>query len=405
MKVQAKNYIWLLITIVVFVFCLYEINIGYNPTNVNEINDNLSVFILPFIGFIAFLLGCYLSALIVENAIYKIDKYCGVLFLTIISIILFITDFTTFEENKLIQYISGKKFSRVGALTAIGVAAILSGFIDNFGLRLGSEAMSETLTLTTIGTFSKHNKFLEYERSIKDNLLKINSWVKGDWRKVMNHVLRFQDEISKNKKMSDLTSALSSFDCSAINVPTELLKNRSLTNEYIDNLRSKYDILDESKGMIGNTFSSFIGSLRGAGIAGMLLYLTSFDDVDTGDVSLEKTFSGILNKFKPMLEGIFLIIGCLIPILLNIAMKRNDCNNSYIWIILLLIFVFITLMLFYSYYDSHELTTENKSKGISNTLKELKIRYKINSKYDKKMNEEIDNFLIKIQKLSNSTSA
>lgn len=405
MKFQVKNYTILLATIIIFIFCLYEIDLDYDPENTDDINDDIFVLILPFVGLLAFLIGCYVSALIVENRTAKIDKYCGVIFLSIISTIFFISNMTTFEHNKLVQYTSGKKFTKVGALTGLAVVAVLSGFVDNFGLRLGSEAMSNKLSFSFLGFLSKHKEFAQHSKSIEDNLKTINKWAENDWRKVMNHVLRFEGEISKDKKMSDLTDALSKFKGQAIDIPKEILKDRNLTNKYVDNLRKKYELIDDSKGMFGNTFSNFIGSLRGAGLASMLVYITSFDEIDTGDKRLEKTFSARFHKITPLLTGIFVVIGCLIPIMLNVAMKRTESNNTYIWSILSVIVILIIASLFYSYLNTHEMTTKDKAMGVSNTLEELKVRYKINKIYNNKLNEDIDGFIQKLNDIANSVSA
>ena len=178
-----------------------------------------------------------------------------------------------------------------------------------------------------------------------------------------------------------------------------------MTNKYVDNLRKKYELIDDSKGMFGNTFSNFIGSLRGAGLASMLVYITSFDEIDTGDKRLEKTFSTRFHKLTPLLTGIFVVIGCLIPIMLNVAMKRTESNNTYIWSILSVIVILIIASLFYSYLNTHEMTTKDKAMGVSNTLEELKVRYKINKIYNNKLNEDIDGFIQKLNDIANSVSA
>ena len=148
----------------------------------------------------------------------------------------------------------------------IGIGAIVFGFIDNFGMRLGTEALDSIFVHTFLGPLSKHTKFYKYQKNIQENFEIINKWTEHDWRKVMNHVLRFKDEISKNKKMQDLTNVIKSYDCDKLKIPKELLKDRNETNEYVDNLRSKYDIINGSKAMLGNTFSNFCAGLLGAGL-------------------------------------------------------------------------------------------------------------------------------------------
>jgi hypothetical protein len=51
------------------------------------------------------------------------------------------------------------------------------------------------------------------------------------------------------------------------------------------------------------------------------------------------------------------------------------------------------------------MTTKNKANGISNTLEELKVRYKINKKYDNSLNEDIDSFIRKMNDVAHSVSA
>ena len=215
----------------------------------------------------------------------------------------------------------------------------------------------------------------------------------------MNHVLRFRNEISKNKKMKDLTNVIDSYKCDPLNIPKEILKDRNLTNEYVDNLRNKYDIINGSKGMLGNTFSNFCAALLGAGIIGLFTYLTAYDNINIGDDNLEKDYSEIIENFLPIFEAIFITIGCLIPIFLNIAMKssKSDNNNLYSWIIILILLVIIVSIMFISNKNITTMTSENKKNGIINTLNILKKRYNINSNNENSLNNSIDNFLENIK--------
>lgn len=397
------NYLIILIFLICIITCLYLINktdIKPEELDIEKHNDNTNFksFLFSSIIILSFFGGCYFSALIVENEEVKIDKYCGIFYLLLIGIILLITNFTVFTKEKIDDYISGKKFSKIGVIMFIGIGAIVFGFIDNFGMRLGTEALDSIFVHTFLGPLSKHTKFYKYQKNIQENFEIINKWTEHDWRKVINHVLRFKDEISKNKKMQDLTNVIKSYDCDKLKIPKELLKDRNETNEYVDNLRSKYDIINGSKAMLGNTFSNFCAGLLGAGVIGLFTYLTAFDNIDIGDNELQKDYSNIVEKFSPILEAVFITIGCLIPVFLNIAMKNSstDNNNLYSWLIIYFILLVIIIMMYFSYKNRQVMTSENKKNGIKNTLEMLKTRYDITEQNEKTLNNEINNFLKKI---------
>ena len=361
-------------------------------------NHNFKSFLLSAVILVSFFGGCYFTALIVENHETSLDKYCGIIYLLLIGLILLITNFTVFDKEKIEEYISGKKFSKVGVIMFIGIGAIIFGFIDNFGMRLGTEALDDVFVQAFLSPLSQHTKFNKHKDNIEENFKIINKWTEHDWRKVMNHVLRFKDEISKNKKMQDLTNVIKSYQCDPLDIPKNILKNKEETNEYVDNLRSKYDIIHGSKGMLGNTFSNFCAGLLGAGIIGLFTYLTAYDNVDIGDNKLQKDYSDIVEKFSPILEAVFITIGCLIPVFLNIAMKNSstDNNNFNSWLIIYTVLFIIIIMMYFSYKKISIMTTENKKNGIINTLNILKKRYNINENNEKVLINEVDEFINKI---------
>ena len=399
---RGFNYTFLSLSVIIFIICLFKIGSHDIPTSISNDEEkengvdnkiNIKTFLLPCIVLLCFFVGCYYSALIVENVDVKIDKYCGIFYLIFIGLILLVTNFTVFDKEKLLKYIGGKKFSKIGVIMFIGIGAIIFGFIDNFGMRLGTEALDDIFVQSFLSPLSVDTRFTKHQDNIQENFKIINKWNEHDWRKVMNHVLRFKDEISKNKKMSDLTNVLDSFGCEALKIPKEVLKNRNTTNNFVDNLRSKYDIIEGSKGMLGNTFSNFCAGLLGAGVIGLFTYLTSYDDMDVGDDKLEH-YKNIVEKISPILEAVFILIGCLIPVFLNIAMKRSDFNNNSrtCWIIICVVLLAILFMMYYSYKNIETMTIDNKKNGIKNTLNKIKLRYDINDKNNTNLNTKIDNF-------------
>jgi Ca2+/Na+ antiporter len=361
----------------------------------------VNLFIFPSIIIFSFFGGCYLSSLIVENEINIFDKYCGIFYLLLIGLILLISNFVVFTKEKLLELTAGTKFSKVGVIMVLGIGAIIFGFIDNFGMRLGTEALDNLFVQSFLNPLSTHFDFENYKENIKDNFGIINEWTEHDWRKVMNHVLRFKSEISKNKSMKDLSDALKTYNCKPLNIPKTILEDKDNTNRYVDNLRTKYDIIDGSKAMLGNSFSNFCAALLGAGVAGIFTVLTSFDEYNVGDNKLEENFNDIVEKFTPFIEACFILIGCLIPIILNIAMKRSstDHNNIFAWSIIFVLLLVILLTMYASYKLTSKMTRLNKQNGIIKTLTDLKLRYHINSNVDKKLNNEINIFLNTISNL------
>lgn len=73
-----------------------------------------SFFALPTIIIFSFFAGCYFSSLIVENEVNKIDKYCGILYLLLVGIILLLSNFFIFTQERLLKLAAGTKFSKVG---------------------------------------------------------------------------------------------------------------------------------------------------------------------------------------------------------------------------------------------------------------------------------------------------
>ena len=241
-------------------------------------NKLLNKFILPLIAMVSFFVACYfVSVLITSGQETGKDKYSGIFFLVIVGIILTIFNIYILSKDKIINYIKGKKFSLIGMFMALGVSSIVFGFLDNFGMKLGTEALDDTFLQTFLSPFSTDNRFLDHKDNIKDNLKIINEWASGNWRRIINQVLRFEDIIGKDKRLKDLSNSIKKFNCSKLIVPDDILKDRNITNDYVDNLKDKYDIIDGSKAMLGNTFSDFIGAILGAGLINLFIYSTGYD--------------------------------------------------------------------------------------------------------------------------------
>ena len=362
-------------------------------------NKLLNKFILPLIAMVSFFVACYFVSLLIANG-EKVgkDKYSGIFFLVIVGIILTIFNIYVLSKDKLINYIKGKKFSLLGMFMALGVSSIVFGFLDNFGMKLGTEALDNTFLQAFLSPFSKDNRFVKYKDNIKDNLKIINEWNSSDWRKVMNQVLRFKDYISQDKRMKDLSKNITNFNCSKLNIPKEILKNVDLTDDYVDNIRDKYDIIDGSKAMLGNTFSDFIGAILGAGLINLFIYSTGYDGSITGDDDVDNSFfMKHLNSYMPLLEAIFIALGCLVPVFLNIAMNRksNKINNFFSWLVVGIVGIIIIIMMYLSSKGLKKMTIVEKQKSIKKSLESIKDRVDLNSSNENELDlyNKVTNFL------------
>ena len=401
------NYSILVSSILVFILSILSIQyLTLDENNLNKLindtsNETIIRTILPIISIFSFFIGCYFVSLIVENANTFFDKYSGIFYLLLIAVILLYMNATSLKTDFIREYIKGKKFSSIGVLIVIGIGSILFGFIDNFGMKLGTEALDDIFLQGFLAPFSRDTRFMKHKNNISKNLEIMNTWAANDWAKVVNHTLRFKDDISKNKKFKDLDNAIKSFNCKKLDIPQDILKDKKVTNDYVDNIRSQYLVIDGSKSMMGNTFSNFCAALLAAGILNLFMYLTAFDESFTGDNSIDDNFY-VKNRniIAPIIEAICIVIGCLIPIFLNITMKRNDFNNNttYAWIVILFVAIFMFIMMYLGSMNIQVMTKEDKRNGIKKTLEELKERYDINSRSDDEaeLNEKVNQFILNL---------
>ena len=403
----------------------------------NEKNKHIQKhgrFLVPLITMICFFVGCYTVAKIIVNGESDLlggvvrDKYEGIFYMIGVGIVLTIINFTILKQDNIKKYIKGKKFSTIGVVMALGVSAIVFGFLDNFGLKLGTEALDDNFLQVFLGPFSvdKRYKTPDLQKSISENLKKINVWAGGRWRSVINQVLRFKPEIeeasrNKNNNMSDLVNKLNSFltddGAEPLELPEEIKnKNAEEISEYIQNIKEKYDVIDDSKAMLGNTFSDFMGAILGAGIINLFVYMTAYDGVYTGDDKVDNSFfMRHLNKIAPFMEAFFIAFGCMVPVFLNIAMTRDDnnSNNFKAWIIVGIVALVTIIMMYMSVYGIKDMTIEDKKRSLTKTLEDLKERLDIEEacdsskpdKYDADLCYKIDNFIDEINgKITSSNS-
>ena len=152
--------------------------------------------------------------------------------------------------------------------------------------------------------------------------------------------------------------------------------------------------------MLGNTFSDFIGALLGAGIINLFIYMTGYDGSFTGDKNVDNSkFIKYLGIYAPVMEGVFIAIGCLVPIFLNIAMSRSGVNKNVrnAWTVVFIVLLLVIAMMYLSVRGLQSMNTDDKKNSIKKSLKSTleRVDLKVNNEEEKntldKINELIDN--------------
>ena len=428
-KQRTINYVIMLVLLIIFTVSLYSINFIYpkDEKKKQQIEDSPTLmkvrkigrFVIPFVTLFSFFAACVVVAYIIADGGSDLlpesrDQFAGIYFLLLAGVILTVMNFTVLKERSIKEYIKGKKFSVIGAFMALGVSAIVFGFLDNFGMKLGTEALDDTFVQVFLGPFSSHKKFEEYNENIAENLQLINNWSNGKWRSVVNQLLRCKDDIAKlaktsktsDNRLNDLMEDINTFveeGGRPLQIPKELFERSDNAEgggvrEYVKNIKSKYDMIDGSKSMMGNTFSDFIGAILGAAIINLFTYMTSYDGISTGDDKIDNSFlMKNLNKLGPFMEAFFISLGCLIPIFLNIAITKDSMNNNNkrAWTVVSVIGVIMVIMMYFSVFGTKDMKLKDKKRSINKTLGDLQDRLAISEK-DGNLKQLIEEFLVKV---------
>ena len=73
---------------------------------------------------------------------------------------------------------------------------------------------------------------------------------------------------------------------------------------------------NDLRGLAGNTFSDFIGSLIGGSISSMMSSYTAYDD------------SQLPYYLRPIFEGLAIALGCLVPFFMKLELNSRKLNND-----------------------------------------------------------------------------
>ena len=405
---DISNFSYTAILLVIFSAIIYLIKPIYSKTyDSKEEEDSykkLSRFAIPTISVLCFFISTFFVASIIQDGNYE---FAGIYYMILICVIFTILNNTILSSDNIRQYIKGKKFSSVGLIMALGVGSIVFGFLDNFGLKLGTDALDTSFLNIFLGPFSVHNKFTDYQDNIAQNITILNTWSGSKWRSVINQLLRFNKEVKSLKTQNingfdDFIEDLDFFLDSEkgggrLMIPEEILaQGKETTRVYVRNIKDKYDLIDGSKNMMGNTFSDFIGAILGAAIINLFMYTTAYDGFITGDDEVDESFwVKKYNSYMPFFEAICMAIGCLLPVFINIGMTRSDTNNNkkYAWLIVGIVTLIIVGLMYISVKGVKNLNHNEKVNSMKKTIKDLQDRLDINDKNENELNQKIDNFV------------
>lgn len=388
----------LVLCILIFVVSLFSLQFIEKYSEENNILVKNRNFIIPFTTIFSFFVGCYAISNIINQG-NKHEKYYGIYYLIFIAIVFLYVNMNFLNKEKMTEYIKGKKYSSFGSILSIGIGALLFGFLDNFGMKLGIEALDDMFILLFLGPFSITNQYKEHHKNIYKNIGIINEWVNKDWRRMINQCMRYETEIINNKKLSGLANAIQKFGSKKLDIPESILKHTQSTNEYVDNIRRKYDIIHDSKAMLGNTFSNVIAALLGGAILNIFVYLTIYDDSNTGDKSINQNYF-VRNRenFMPLIEMVFIFIGCIIPIFLHIAMEKSEYVSIRSWYVIILVAILMITMMYISYINIESMTYEDKINSIVSNLRFSMKRSDLSTPKEKEIYEKCENFISNLKR-------
>lgn len=361
----------LYLCIFIFVSSLFSIYFieKYKNTLPNIIVEHRN-FVIPFSTIFSFFVGCFAVSNII-NQDKPSEKYYGIYYLIFIAFIFLFININVLNHTNMTEFIKGKKYSAFGSILSIGIGALLFGFLDNFGMKLGIEALDDMFILLFLGPFSITEQYKKYEKNIYKNIGIINEWTNKDWRRIINQCLRYEDYILKDKNLSGLSNAINKFGSRRLDIPNEIKKDDKQLNNYVDLLRRKYDIIHDSKAMLGNTFSNVIAALLGGAIINIFIYLTIYDDSNSGDPAINQNFFyKNRENLMPIIEVVFIFIGCIIPIFLHIAMEKSEYVSIRSWYVIIFVAILMISMMYISYYNIENMTYQDKKNSIISTLKQ-----------------------------------
>jgi hypothetical protein len=193
---DTVNFLITAILLVIFSFVIYLIkplyDSKYNNKDEEDAYKKISRFMIPAISIACFFISTYFIATIIQNGNYQ---FAGIYYMILVCVIFTILNNTVLSSDNIRKYIKGKKFSRVGLIMTMAIGSIVFGFLDNFGLKLGTDALDTSFLNIFLGPFSVDTRFKRNQKDIAENITIINTWSNNKWKSVINQLLRFHKEI------------------------------------------------------------------------------------------------------------------------------------------------------------------------------------------------------------------
>jgi hypothetical protein len=126
--------------------------------------------------------------------------------------------------------------------------------------------------------------------------------------------------------------------------------------------------------------------------------MTNYDGFVTGDDSVdENPMVKYLSYYAPFMEAIFIALGCLVPVFLNIAMNRrsNKSNNFYAWMVVGSVGAIMIVMMYLSTRGVKKMTPDDKRRAISKTLQGVRDRVDLqpDNRKEASLKDTLDAFL------------
>lgn len=200
-------------------------------------------------------------------------------------------------ERRLFRQNNKKDKSSWGVLLSLGASAIIFGFLDNYGMKLGTDALED-------------GPFFEAGKSF---LKPPQRWLKYNGNMTEKEYNATMDKIKEVNKC-------------ALKVLWEDKFTKTEGGKKYCQFPEIYQQIADANAMMGNTFSDFVGALLGAGVAKLFEHLTSISqDVDDDHIAFKLLQNPVS---KMVMEAVFIAFGCLIPIGMHYGRARAELYNE-----------------------------------------------------------------------------
>ena len=122
----------------------------------------------------------------------------------------------------------------------------------------------------------------------------------------------------------------------------------------------------------------------------------------TGDDSIDDNFFvKNLSYYAPFMEAVFIALGCLVPVFLNIAMNRrsNKSNNFYAWVVVGTVAVVMVAMMYMSSRGVKDMDYDDKRRSLERTLRAAKDRValQMGNEQENRLGQKVDQFIAEIK--------